>query len=513
LSQNFEKDKLGNPDWSGGPMYCLGGRSCVWGLFAPRPHDNNLHKHFPKAVLADLTSTYFKKAEDLMNIYLPRTKPVHQNLIDSLNMKMSDEKIPTQWQWGRIASEFCDNKNFDFAQGAYSTVDKLLEIAMTNANQSDESKKQFKILLNAEVTKLCIPSGKDPKTIGVTVGDSGERLYGKDVVLCAGSVNSLGILLRSPDINLENDEKTLGHLTDHDIFFIEATYNYKDPTDRATIGAMKLQTYVQVADLDAIANVSIDASSFLPRNLAKIDESPPTMDDSPKFIMVFILPAILNERNHITYKDGQSTLEMHRWKIEDPQGAKQDMSKMVKITMRTLKSILGVNFTKLNGLPFTDVETLPDDGSFLNRLPLGAVAHELGSIPMPGSDGTTKALTTDLQLKDHPNIWICDLSVFPSSPAANPSLTLAALALRLSDKLLTTVVPSDSRYLTVVNYSLQDLEVRVTSSAGKSLIVAGKTRTFKTTAADGEAIIAFKKGTSQVYQQRYGHAGDVIYIE
>jgi choline dehydrogenase-like flavoprotein len=31
------------------------------------------------------------------------------------------------------------------------------------------------------------------------------------------------------------------------------------------------------------------------------------------------------------------------------------------------------------------------------------------------------------------NLFVCDLSVFPTSPAANPTLTLAALALRLAD--------------------------------------------------------------------------------
>jgi choline dehydrogenase-like flavoprotein len=32
-------------------------------------------------------------------------------------------------------------------------------------------------------------------------------------------------------------------------------------------------------------------------------------------------------------------------------------------------------------------------------------------------------------------LYACDLSVFPASPAANPTLTLAALAIRLADHL------------------------------------------------------------------------------
>lgn len=49
--------------------------------------------------------------------------------MERLNVKINFENNRNvQWQWGRIASEFCDQKNFDFARGAYSTIDKLLEI-------------------------------------------------------------------------------------------------------------------------------------------------------------------------------------------------------------------------------------------------------------------------------------------------------------------------------------------------------------------------------------------------
>lgn len=38
----------------------------------------------------------------------------------------------------------------------------------------------------------------------------------------------------------------------------------------------------------------------------------------------------------------------------------------------------------------------------------------------------------DLKVLDYDNLYVCDNSVFPTSLAANPSLTLAALALRLA---------------------------------------------------------------------------------
>jgi choline dehydrogenase-like flavoprotein len=36
---------------------------------------------------------------------------------------------------------------------------------------------------------------------------------------------------------------------------------------------------------------------------------------------------------------------------------------------------------------------------------------------------------------DHPNLWICDASLLPTSAAVNPSLTIAALALRQADRI------------------------------------------------------------------------------
>jgi choline dehydrogenase-like flavoprotein len=42
---------------------------------------------------------------------------------------------------------------------------------------------------------------------------------------------------------------------------------------------------------------------------------------------------------------------------------------------------------------------------------------------------------TNLQVEKAEGLFVCDNSVFPTSPAANPSLTLAALALRLADHL------------------------------------------------------------------------------
>ena len=78
------------------------------------------------------------------------------------------------------------------------------------------------------------------------------------------------------------------------------------------------------------------------------------------------------------------------------------------------------------------VETmvLGEDGLGLETAPIGGVAHEVGTLRMAG-DGTG-VVDADLKFLAYDNLYACDNSVFPASPAANPSLTTAALALRLA---------------------------------------------------------------------------------
>ena len=57
------------------------------------------------------------------------------------------------------------------------------------------------------------------------------------------------------------------------------------------------------------------------------------------------------------------------------------------------------------------------------------------TLPMSGNDDKSGMVNPDLQVWGKKGLYVCDNSVFPTSPAANPSLTLAALALRLAEHL------------------------------------------------------------------------------
>jgi choline dehydrogenase-like flavoprotein len=516
----FKKEYKGtvdNKDWKGGPMYNLGGRSAVWGLFAPRVHDDVLRTKFAPGIADELITTWYGKAESLMNVSLPATTTTHQILMERLNMKT---ERGCQWQWGRIASEFHDPKNFDFAEGAYSTIDKLLEIAMSKPRDGGDKPIEhpnWKILLNTDVREITWNSDKK-RAIGVKVKASDGKVHEiklKDqidaenplpaIILAAGSVASPTILLRS---GLTEYLTTNGglHLTDHDIFYKMYTFQYRDPSDRARVGAMKLQTYARPkgSACPVLINLAVDATAFLPRG--PISKNP-VNEPFPVLTAAFIRGTALNKANTITLKDDEPVVTVNRSKpFRQNDEDILDLKTLTVNAKDVIKDVLSIEV--LDEVPS------PEE-SFFGVLELGGVAHELGTIPMPGKVGSGCCVDKDLKLESYNSLFICDLSVFPCSPEVNTTLTLAALALRLSRKLLPSepnindiVIPNSTSHentVFVMNQTGEKIKVIISNHVG-----ASETDT-ATILKPGEILIRLrKKGIMEavfVYRLKY-HSAD-----
>jgi choline dehydrogenase-like flavoprotein len=69
---------------------------------------------------------------------------------------------------------------------------------------------------------------------------------------------------------------------------------------------------------------------------------------------------------------------------------------------------------------------------FRQRLGTAATSHQCGTARM-GEDPATSVVDTECRAHDVDNLWIVDASVFPSSAAVNPALTIAAIALRTAE--------------------------------------------------------------------------------
>ena len=70
---------------------------------------------------------------------------------------------------------------------------------------------------------------------------------------------------------------------------------------------------------------------------------------------------------------------------------------------------------------------------FTQRLPWSATSHQCGTVTM-GEDARTSVLTKNCKAHDVENLWVLDTSVFPSSAAVNPALTVAANVLRVAEQ-------------------------------------------------------------------------------
>jgi choline dehydrogenase-like flavoprotein len=101
-------------------------------------------------------------------------------------------------------------------------------------------------------------------------------------------------------------------------------------------------------------------------------------------------------RIHLTHRP--TNLESHR--------------ELVKLTSRALRRA---------GYPFI----------FTQQLGVAATSHQCGTARM-GEDPATSVVDPLCRCHDVENLWIVDASVFPSSAAVNPALTIAATALRVA---------------------------------------------------------------------------------
>jgi len=63
-------------------------------------------------------------------------------------------------------------------------------------------------------------------------------------------------------------------------------------------------------------------------------------------------------------------------------------------------------------------------------------SHQCGTVRI-GTDPATAPLDPYCRAFDHPNLFVVDASFLPSSAAVNPSLTIAAQALRVADHIAT----------------------------------------------------------------------------
>ena len=194
-----------NQDYVGGPVYCLGGRSCVWGLFIPRIDNDTLKTHFPENVTNDLVcGGYYERAERIMtNGEKFKTPPgakeeYLEKISDAIECVDKIHKVE-HVTFAHIAAQFSSKCNYSFPMGAYSTADEVIDLIYNKS-------KNLVVLLRTEVMWLEEKiEGEKSMTYVSARYSNGQcftfRTQGS-CILCAGTIASAEVIIRSTSLRV-----------------------------------------------------------------------------------------------------------------------------------------------------------------------------------------------------------------------------------------------------------------------------------------------------------------------
>ena len=270
---------------------------------------------------------------------------------------------------------------------------------------------------NARVERLLVgPDGK--RIAGAQALIAGERkmISARVVILAAGAVNSAALLLASCDGGIANRSDAVGrHFMNHNCSALLAI-------DPRTVNDSVYQKTLGINDFyldDGRGGPPLGNIQLLGRITAPILKS--GIPSAPEWALSLLTRHAVdwyamsedlpNPESRVTVRGGQIHLDWKRsnWSAHDG---------LVKAFKERLRAA---------GYPI--VLSKPFD----RRTP----SHQCGTVRM-GNDPKTSPLDPFCRAWDHPNLFVVDASFLPTSAAVNPSLTIAAQALRVADHIVKT---------------------------------------------------------------------------
>ena len=357
----------------------------------------------------------YQRAEDLMNRSAQLPSVYHQRVKQALRTELPEYNhfdAPVAVQYG-------NNNLATIPTGMFSTADLLMESRLTAGPQGNQS---LTVNLNQAVTRLLAENGRITGVVAYDLIANRERTYqAKVVVLAAGTIESAKIALLS---GLQDPNGKIGvGITDHPIFFTHFALPANSPFFE-TMGNSKVLSQHRLAAIDThpynmVLELGADFNQgrYVDDDILKRHQQ--EKGNTMLCELVFLFNAALMDENRLQQLGpsfAKPLVTMHSSPAADAFWNEANDRK---------NQVIGM----LGGIP------LAGDDLSLKRAGMGGVAHEVGTLRLSESgDGVVDA---DLKFLSYANLYACDLSVFPSSPAANPTLTLGALAIRLADHLKT----------------------------------------------------------------------------
>lgn len=306
------------------------------------------------------------------------------------------------------------------------------------------------------------------------------KVFGKTFVLTAGGLESPRLLLNSRSLHpngIGNDNDLVGRFfTDHPRMKSakfrlnpghrqldrqardlarrkqQLAYRLKDESQRRlellnhsfTIGSAK-------RDIETVAAHAVDATSHPSKNrmaspvrrlwrkspdwVKSLAKAVLSLRSSRDKVLVFKLELAPNSESRITLSNARDRHGMPLanvdWRITDQD--RKSLARYFALVKQELEA---------SGISDRPIE-MPDPYDDRNYKDS---SHPIGTLRMAKSP-KTGVVDADLRVFGTPNLYVCSSAVFPTAGNVNPTLTVAALALRLADRLSkTTVQPAPSKH-------------------------------------------------------------------
>ena len=403
--------------YQGAQAFNLGGRSVFWGAFIPRMTWWELES-WPDDVRWALEDHGYAQAEDLM--YWPPPPSTYQKQVKTW---LSNSFAAYDHFDAPVAVRQLNEGRGSLAPGVFSTADLLTEgrISLDPGNLG-----KCTINLNHAVTQLHKDGAGQITAVEAFDLIAGKtRLYkSKLVILAAGTVESAKIAQMS---DLSDPLGLIGNgFTDHPVLFTHFSIPPGSPWHRFDASSKILSRHKNATATAHPYNVLLELGADLnqgryldPDTLNRHRE---LKGDAMLCELVFLFNSPLIETNWLK-QEGPSYAKPAIFMQKSPS------ADQYWVEIDTYKTQI---IQALGGEPIVGGDLGLQTGG------LGGVAHEVGTLRL-GQAGQA-VVDPDLRFNGHDNLYVCDLSVFPTSPAANPSLTLAALALRLGQHIKTRLL-------------------------------------------------------------------------
>lgn len=411
-------------NFRGGQGFNLGGRSIFWGGFIPRMTSWELD-FWPRQVKWDLEDTYYDKAEALLGKSTAPTTLYTQFVREMLRRvfpKYAHKDAPMAVRVRAEGSNWIPG-------GLFSTADLLMESALTTGRFGND---RLEILLNHDVVTITPTEQSVTVSARDLLGGKLETFNAAYVVLAGGTIESAKIAKRS---RLVDPNALIGKgITDHPVYFthfkVPSSSAYYEPYGNVKILSQPKETDGAARDpFNVLIELGADFNHGRYLDPELLEEHMRRRDFSMLCEVVFLCNQELQDDNLVDFPArGAEMVKMAN--------AALSASVMTKIE-NTRDALIG----ELGGQVL-----IREDGSRSEGFGgLGGVAHEVGTLRMRVRDGgrvDARLAGPSQGLVDengawlgHDRLYVCDLSIFPTSPAANPSLTLVALALRMAETL------------------------------------------------------------------------------